>query len=235
MRLTSSSAFLRASSSARRLRCSSSALARASSSMARRLASSAARLRATSASRLASTRARARASFSSSVRVRSTMPRPPGAPGRTGPEERPGARCRAAAGSRARARRRPPLRRFRVRPAGADGAAAGFGGSGAGAGATGAGAAVAAGGAPGALHRLLDLDRYRARTPVRELLAHLRRVRLRRRARARFVERVSGLVVLFCSFCSVMSAVVLAPPRPVNRRRSIGTHANAPPRQKFVQ
>ena len=58
LRLTSSSTFLRASSSASRFLCSSSAFLRASSSMARRAASWAARWRATSASRLASTRAR---------------------------------------------------------------------------------------------------------------------------------------------------------------------------------
>ena len=33
------------------------------------------------------------------------------------------------------------------------------------------------------------------------------------------VERVSGLVGLLVSFCSVISRVVLAPLRPVNRRR----------------
>ena len=170
LRLTSSSAFLRASSSARRFLCSSSAFLRASSSTARRAASSAARWRATSASRLASTRARARASFSSSVRVRSTMPPPP----------EPGRR-------RARTRRRGPRRRagapppsFRVRPVGA---AAGASVVGAGAGAA---AAALARRRRRPLDRLLDLDRHRARPPVREFLAHLRRVAaLGRRAAAR--------------------------------------------------
>ena len=54
-------------------------------------------------------------------------------------------------------------------------------------------------------------------------------------APVRVVDRLSGLVVLLCSFCSVMSAVVLGPLRPVNRCRSAGTHASAQLRQKFVQ
>ena len=49
------------------------------------------------------------------------------------------------------------------------------------------------------------------------------------------VERVSGLVALVSSFCSVISRVVLGPLRPVNRRYSADTRATALHRPQFVE
>ena len=87
-----------------------------------------------------------------------------------------------------------------------------------------------------ALDRLLDLDRHRARASMRELLAHLRLAALGTAAPVRaVVDRVSGLVGLVVSFCSVISLLVLAPLRPVNRRRSSDSRANAPPRPQSVE
>ncbi len=73
-RLASSSAFRRLASSASRLAASASSFARISSSSARRTASISARLRSSSSRTRAISSARPRAFFSSSVRVRSTMP-----------------------------------------------------------------------------------------------------------------------------------------------------------------
>ncbi len=49
------------------------------------------------------------------------------------------------------------------------------------------------------------------------------------------VDRVSGLVGLVVSFCSVIRFFVLAPLRPVNRRRSNGSRASAPLRPQSVE
>ena len=194
MRLTSSSAFLRASSSARRLRCSSSAFARASSSMARRLGFLGGALArdfgvavgvdqgagarfllflGQGAQHDAATAGAAGAGrLGDGAERRGSMPTRGRSRGRAAPPPQlqgAGRGCRRrqrASAARAPARV-PPGQALPLRRE-----------------------------ASRPLHRLLDLDRHRARTPVREFLAHLRRVRLRRRAACACVERVSGLVGL---------------------------------------
>jgi hypothetical protein len=86
------------------------------------------------------------------------------------------------------------------------------------------------------LDRLLDLDRHRARASVAELLAHLRLATLGRgRARARRGREGERLGRLGLFFLFRHTPVVLAPLRPVNRRRSGDRGASAPLRPQSVE
>ena len=223
LRLTSSSAFLRASSSARRFLCSSSAFLRASSSTARRAGVLGGALARGFGVAVGADQG-ARAGF---LLFLGQGAQHDAAAAGTGAFA--GGRTRWAAGCRA------PSWRRRRRPASGCGAVGGA------AGASGAGAATARRAQARSCRRarltgfLTSTVTARVRPCENFWRTCVASLLLAARAARAVVERVSGLVGLVSSFCSVISRVVLGPLRRVNRCCSVGSHASAPPRPQFAE